>query len=162
MIETAIALAVVVPLAGTVFSGIAGGVAYAKFKRLWDLPRKDVDDVAVALLQAALQAVIDLHNRALKAETPGLTKDEKRVVKERIKEFEKTRDALRWEDTGYAQQKLSEWAEKAPGTGETHGGGLRAGPSCALPQKATRQRGPVSGLYRRDSLRVSRGHRMVA
>ncbi len=122
MIETAIALAVVVPLAGTVFSGIAGGVAYAKFKRLWDLPRRDVDDVEVALVQAALQAVIDLHKRALTEETRRLTEDEKRVVKERIKEFKKTHDALRWEDTGYAQQKLSEWAEKAPGTGDTRGG----------------------------------------
>ncbi len=81
MLETALALSIVVPLAKVVFSGIVGGAARDKFKKLWDLPRKDVDDVEVALLQAALQAVIDSHEEALKEEPSRLTKDEKRVVK---------------------------------------------------------------------------------
>ena len=103
MLEIAIALKTVVPLAGAVFSGIVGGAAQAKFKKLWDLPRKDVDDVEVALLQAALQAVIDSHEQALKDEASRFTKDEERVINERVKEFRQTHDALRWEDPEYAK-----------------------------------------------------------
>jgi hypothetical protein len=47
MLELAIALQVVLPLANIVFSGIVGGVAYGNFKRLWDLPRKDVTEKVI-------------------------------------------------------------------------------------------------------------------
>ena len=45
MLETAVALSIVKPLVGVVFSGIVGGAAQAKFKKLWDLPREGVDDL---------------------------------------------------------------------------------------------------------------------
>ncbi|MCH8149831.1 MAG: NAD(P)H-hydrate epimerase, partial [Planctomycetes bacterium] len=122
MLETAIALLIVKPLAEVVFSGIVGGAAQAKFKTLWTLPRKDVDDVEVALLQSALQAVIDSHKQALKERTARLTKNEKRIVTERIKEFKKTRDALRWEDPDYAKERLTEWSDRVSAKPDAPGG----------------------------------------
>ena len=140
MLEIAIALKIVVPIAGAVFSGIAGGIAHAKFKKLWDLPREDVDDVEVALLQAALQAVIDSHKWALKTKTVRLTRDEKRVVNETIREFKETHDALRWEDPGHAKQRLSEWADKVSATADSSGWfGARAEPRYPVSTRIVRR-----------------------
>lgn len=57
----------------------------------------------------------------LQEQASRLTKDEKRVIKKRIKEFEKTHDALRSEDPGYAKQRLSEWADKLSATADAAG-----------------------------------------
>ena len=57
----------------------------------------------------------------LQEQASRLTKDEKRVIKKRIKEFEKTHDALRSEDPGYAKQRLSEWADKLSATADASG-----------------------------------------
>ena len=43
MLETAVK--VLIAVVGFVIAGIIAGFAFAWFKRLWDLPRKDVDDL---------------------------------------------------------------------------------------------------------------------
>lgn len=122
MLKTTAALLIVKPLAEVVFSGIVGGAAQALAKKVWHLAPKDVDDVEVALLQAALRGVIDSHKQALQEQGSRLTKDEKRVIKGRIKEFEKTHDSLRREDPAYAKHRLNEWTDKVSTKADAPGG----------------------------------------
>ena len=120
MMETAIKAIII--LVGFVIAGIIGSAAFAWIKRLWHLRRKDADELEVAELQAALQAVLDIYKKALRAKTHRPTRDQKHALKKKTKEFRKTRDKLRWEDSGYAQEMLSEWDDKVSGMPGTPGG----------------------------------------
>ena len=89
MLETAIALIVVAPLAEMVLSGIVSGGAYDLAKKLWDKPREDVDDIEVALLTSALRAAVDCCDRALKEAKATLNRDESRRVRKASRGFKK-------------------------------------------------------------------------
>ena len=87
MLETAAALLIAEPLVAVVFSAIAGGAAQTKFKKLWDPPREGVDELEVALLRAAFEAVVDCYTQALDDKAAHLSSKQQKAIKAAIAKF---------------------------------------------------------------------------
>ncbi len=116
--DVVLALSIILPLTGAVFTGITGGIAYSTFQRLWDLSREDVAEVMVALLQSALDAVADCLESGLDDPDQTLTKAEKKQIKKRITEFRQSRKGISKYDTQLIRR-IAELSDAAPQGRET-------------------------------------------
>ena len=114
MVETAIAISIVKPLASAVFAGIVGGAAHSLTKTLWHRPREDVGEVEQALMIAARDAVLDCYEHVLEHPRQPLTQDEKARIKSGIKEFRKSKKDLKKLKTELPEA-IKEWGEAVPG-----------------------------------------------